>query len=488
MYLEAAADTGLAGIGGAALGASGGDERATAARSATAVGSAAAGGCCAGPASSASTNRARLISRLASSGLVPAFCPFPGFGEGARDVADEDEEESELEESELEESESELEELALFFPFLPIVESRPKTKKKIELMMRAATALVWLLTTLLAGAAGLRGPSASVRPPSALVARACACDGSWHGTVGTWRLPKRQANPGVSLAHRTSPVLLHMHADGASDDEGGLPWSQRLTRTNALRLVAAASMAVEDVAQAGARAKAEPLQKKGLKKGGGTNLVQVTDPATFSALAYAPTRPADAHGALPLIVVLHGAGKNQLDAWSLADPRGEHAGLAPSLLATGQAPAELANNFAVVAPYSAGKRSFYEEPRSKLLRFVDWVCSDAGRAAGCPPVDPSRIFLFGFSDGATVGVELLTSGRFKGGVFAAYGFTGELPALAVKRLADVPIWIFHSADDVIFPVRLCRSSLPVDSVEGSASVSAISSVLARMCVCLVGHL
>ena len=50
---------------------------------------------------------------------MPAFCPSPGFGEGARDVADEDEEESELEESELEESESELEELALFFAFLP---------------------------------------------------------------------------------------------------------------------------------------------------------------------------------------------------------------------------------------------------------------------------------------------------------------------------------------------------------------------------------
>ena len=92
-------------------------------------------------------------------------------------------------------------------------------------------------------------------------------------------------------------MLWHMHADGACDDEGGLPWSRRLTRTNALRFVAAASMVVEAVAPAGARAKAEPLQKKeGLKKGGGTNLVQVTDPATFSALAYAPTRTADAHG------------------------------------------------------------------------------------------------------------------------------------------------------------------------------------------------
>ena len=199
-----------------------------------------------------------------------------------------------------------------------------------------------------------------------------------------------------------------------------------------------ASSSSEEVGQA---------SKRG--RGARETLVQVVDPASYSALAYAPP---GAKGKLPLIVVLHGAGKNDLDEWSLADPRGEHAGLAPSLLATGRAPPELANNFALVAPYSAGKRSFYEEPRKRMLQFVDWVCSEQGRAAGCPLVDPDRVFLFGFSDGATVGIELMTSGRFKGGVFAAYGFTGQLPELALKRLKDVPIWIFHSADDVIFPV------------------------------------
>ena len=44
-------------------------------------------------------------------------------------MADEDEDESELEESELEESESELDELSLFFAFLPIVESCRRQKK-----------------------------------------------------------------------------------------------------------------------------------------------------------------------------------------------------------------------------------------------------------------------------------------------------------------------------------------------------------------------
>jgi predicted peptidase len=116
------------------------------------------------------------------------------------------------------------------------------------------------------------------------------------------------------------------------------------------------------------------------------------------------------------------------------------------------APAPLTERFALVAPYAAGVPSFYDEPRRKVLAFVDWACSDAGRAAGCPDCDPRRVFLFGFSDGATVGIELMTTRRFAGGVFAAYGFTGELPPLALARLKDAPIWMFHSADDVIFPV------------------------------------
>lgn len=189
-------------------------------------------------------------------------------------------------------------------------------------------------------------------------------------------------------------------------------------------------------------------------------ITQVTDPLTYSALVYTP--PAAKSGKKPpLIVVLHGAGVNDAPILSLADPEGEHAGLVPSLIASGRAPADLTDNFAVVAPYSAGKRSFYEEPRRKILDFVEWATSPAGRAAGCPDVDASRIFLFGFSDGATVAVELATTRRFAGGVIAAYGFTGELPSLAAQRLADVPLWVFHSADDVIFSVansdRLVRT-------------------------------
>ena len=177
-------------------------------------------------------------------------------------------------------------------------------------------------------------------------------------------------------------------------------------------------------------------------------LTAVRDPASYSALAYSPRGAAASSGKTPLLIVLPGAAQNTAGVWSLADPAGEHMGLAPSLLASGAAPFELARNFAVVTPYPEGKRSFYEEPRAKVLRFIDWVCSEAGREAGCPAnIDLSRIFLFGFSDGATVGVELATTGRFAACVFAAYGLTGTLPPRAVELLSTTPLWIFHSEDD-----------------------------------------
>ena len=177
----------------------------------------------------------------------------------------------------------------------------------------------------------------------------------------------------------------------------------------------------------------------------------------YPAIIYQP-RSSSGSGTkkkLPVLVVIHGAGTNEMDVWNLANPSGEHAGLAPSLLASGNAPSSLSENFIVIAPYSIGRRSFYEEPRRKLLDFIDWVCSiDGGGKNGIDTdrIDPKQLFLFGFSDGATLGVELLTTGKFAGGIIAAYGFTGTLPPLAIERLKDIPIWVFHSKDDVIFPV------------------------------------
>ena len=50
-------------------------------------------------------------------------------------------------------------------------------------------------------------------------------------------------------------------------------------------------------------------------------------------------------------------------------------------------------------------------------------------------------------------VELMTTRRFAGAIVCSYGYTGQsLPGPARERLAGLPMWVFHSADDVIFNV------------------------------------
>lgn len=202
------------------------------------------------------------------------------------------------------------------------------------------------------------------------------------------------------------------------------------------------------------------------------NLFEIHDTNTYSGLVYVPKEVAQQDRSnsdappkkFPVLFILHGAGKNELNVWNLANMKGEHGGLAPSLLASKQAPRELYENFVVIAPYARGKASFYEEPRSKILQFIEFSLStDGGGAQGIDldKVDTDCKFLLGFSDGATLGVELMTTRKFAAGVFCAYGFTGKLPQLALERLKGIPMWIFHSADDVIFPVK-CSDQLIQD--------------------------
>lgn len=185
---------------------------------------------------------------------------------------------------------------------------------------------------------------------------------------------------------------------------------------------------------------------------GGGRLFEINDPQTYSAIVYTPKYTDSQQGKekYPVLFILHGAGKNEKDVWNLANVKGEHSGLAPSLLQEGKAPVELYDNFIVITPYSKGKKSFYEEPRSKLLQFMSWsIRCDGGGAQGidCDRIDREKTYLFGFSDGATLGIELMTTGKFGAGIFAAYGFTGTLPQLALERLKGTPLWIFHSKDD-----------------------------------------
>jgi predicted esterase len=169
------------------------------------------------------------------------------------------------------------------------------------------------------------------------------------------------------------------------------------------------------------------------------------------------------------LVVLHGAGKNEDSSTfkALGDSRGDHANLPLQLLASNKAPDVLAEQFCVVAPYAYPQRSFLNEPRDKLLQFIQQLPKYNVH------FDPTRLFLFGFSDGATVAVELATSRLFCGIVVAAYGYTGaNLPPFALQRLKGIGMWVWHSVDDAVFDVgnsdRLVRALQATNGVENTA--------------------
>lgn len=205
------------------------------------------------------------------------------------------------------------------------------------------------------------------------------------------------------------------------------------------------------------------------------SVLEARDPSSFSCCVYTPptrrksqgqSSTAETSETFPLLVVLHGAGNNNGDAmyeFTNEYPPGDHTNLPLFLCSTGKAPAQLRDEFVVVAPYAGkGKKSLYDEPRSKILSFIKWfnVWIEAQQFADGSQIaiDRSRVSLFGFSEGSTLAVELATTRQFNGVVCASYGFTGILPKEAVRRLQGIPLWIFHSEADDVYPIR-CSTSI-----------------------------
>jgi predicted esterase len=193
--------------------------------------------------------------------------------------------------------------------------------------------------------------------------------------------------------------------------------------------------------------------------------LEIEDPDTYSAVVYIPPKTKKrGTESLRLIVLLHGAGNNQNSALyeftnlgSANSRPGDHTQLPLALLANNQAPELLADNFVVVAPY-VGKGtpgSLYNEPRKKLISFVKWFRRWAEEEQSIS-INPQKISLFGFSEGATLAVELATTRLFNAIILASYGFTGTLPKLAIERLQGVPTWVFHSIGDDVYDIQCSK--------------------------------
>lgn len=160
-------------------------------------------------------------------------------------------------------------------------------------------------------------------------------------------------------------------------------------------------------------------------------------------------------GAPPLLLLLHGIGSNERDL----------IGLAPALDA----------RFFIVsarAPIALGLQSFAwyhaeftpegsiidaeeaEESRRLLLIFIGELVEEYG-------LDPRRVYLMGFSQGAIMSLTLgLTEPHQVAGIVAMSGrlLSEVLPQIApTESLAGLPFLVVHGTEDPVLPVHFGRA-------------------------------
>lgn len=183
---------------------------------------------------------------------------------------------------------------------------------------------------------------------------------------------------------------------------------------------------------------------------------------TLTHLIRSPQQPVTAP---PLILLLHGVGSNERDLFDLAqflEPQ--------ALVVSARAPNELGPNsfawypveFTATGPVIDAEAA--EDSRLRLLRFIDDLIAAHG-------VDPKRVYLMGFSQGAIMSLAVaLTQPEKVAGVIAMSGrLLAEIkPKIAeADRLRNLSILMTHGLHDPVIPIKDARaandylSSLPV---------------------------
>jgi len=170
-------------------------------------------------------------------------------------------------------------------------------------------------------------------------------------------------------------------------------------------------------------APAAGLTPLGLEAAGGS---AARDALLYVPSGYRPDRPA------PLVVMLHGAGGSARGALNPFLARADAAGLL------------------LLAPDSRGQTwDFIRGPYGPDVAFMDRALRDVfGRCA----VDPARVAIEGFSDGASYALSLgLTNGDLFGRIVA---FSPCIVAPAAY-LGRPRVFVSHGTDDPVLPIEGC---------------------------------
>lgn len=168
-----------------------------------------------------------------------------------------------------------------------------------------------------------------------------------------------------------------------------------------------------------------------------------------------PLAAPEAHNARhPALLALHGRGSDEADLLGLQPYLDERL-----LWVSARAPLPLAGGYEWYrAPSSAGGRAeYFEDALSALERFVAEV-------ADAYPVDPARLFVFGFSQGSFMAYALaLTRPQLVTGLIA---HSGALPVQTISAARAVdpgvlrgkPMLVLHGTQDRTIPVARAREA------------------------------
>lgn len=163
-----------------------------------------------------------------------------------------------------------------------------------------------------------------------------------------------------------------------------------------------------------------------------------------------PVTPAPPTG-YPAVVAIHGRGSHAGDLIELAPYFG-----ADWLTITPQAPTQLGFGY----HWYELQRVGYPEPRS-FARSLDLLRRFVAQVPTAYPVDPQRVVVMGFSQGAVMSFALgLTEPRHYAGVVAMSGYIAPQTQQDADHegLSGFPILITHGSQDAVIPISFGREA------------------------------
>lgn len=149
----------------------------------------------------------------------------------------------------------------------------------------------------------------------------------------------------------------------------------------------------------------------------------------------------------PVIFTLHGKGSNEKDLFGLVAP------LAEEFILIG-----IRGNLRAGAGYqyyelkSLGNpvRGMFDDAMKQLADFIQYATEKY-------PIDPSKRYLLGFSQGAILSMSLaLTLGDQLKGIVAMNGYIPDFvkTEYSLRSIEDVSVFLSHGESDPVFPVQV----------------------------------